>query len=118
MFQTILDLERYEPLSGEQGMPGSTYRLVSKDMTFVVTVVSRTLPDRVSLFLDSDSVTVSIDVEFAASSPRSTRLVSTEIFRFKGLLRRVFGLLARSSIHSVHRRQMEAFKRFAETRAG
>jgi hypothetical protein len=38
---------RYEPLSGEQGMPGSTYRLVPKegDMIFVVTVVERNLPD-------------------------------------------------------------------------
>jgi len=70
----------------------------------------------VSLLLDSDSVTVSIDVEFARLPPGSTRLVSTEVFRFKGLLGKVTGLFARRSIHSVHRQQMEAFKRFAENR--
>jgi uncharacterized membrane protein len=31
----MLDLDRYEPVSGEQGMPGSTYRLVPKALHLV-----------------------------------------------------------------------------------
>ena len=39
------DVKRFEPIGGEQGMPGSTYRLVPKkgSMVFVATVVSRSL---------------------------------------------------------------------------
>ena len=44
------DVERYEPLSGEQGMPGSTYRLIPKQgsMVFTATVVKRNLPSELS----------------------------------------------------------------------
>jgi hypothetical protein len=34
------DVERYEPLSGEQGMPGSTYRLAPKHGSMVFTATS------------------------------------------------------------------------------
>jgi hypothetical protein len=47
-------------------------------------------------------------------SPGTTRLVSEEVFTFKGLLSKAFGLLARPAIRRAHRRHMEGFKRFAE----
>ena len=112
------DLDRYEPVSGEQGMPGSQYRLVSKDgdMTFLATVLSRDLPRYVSLRLDSRGVAVDISVHLDRLPSGSTRFVSTEDFHFKGL-RRFFGLLARRQIKSAHRRHMVAFKHFAESDA-
>jgi hypothetical protein len=110
------DLKAYEPLTGEPGLPGSTYRLAQGDggLTFTATVIARDLPREVRLALDSPKVAVSIRTTFGKSD-RRTRLVSTERFRFKGVFGPVLGWLARRSIHRAHSRQMQAFKRFAES---
>ena len=112
------DLDRYEPLSGEPGMPGSRYRLVPKkgEMVFVATVVSRDLPGEIRLRLDASNVTVSITARFLSVSANKTRLVSEEEFKFKGLVGKVVGFFAQASIRKAHRNHMEAFKRFAEQR--
>jgi hypothetical protein len=110
------DLERYEPISGEPGMPGSTYRLVPKkgNMTFVATVITRNLPAELQLRLDASNVTVSVKGTLMPLSAEKTRLLSEEVFRFKGFFNKIFGFLAQSSIKKVHRHHMESFKRFAE----
>jgi hypothetical protein len=111
----MADLKSYEPISGEQGAVGSTYRLLTtKDMDFVATVVARDLPNSVELTLDSPGVTVSIDTKFVTLPSGGTRLVSTENFRFKSILGKASGLFARRGIRSAHYQQMEAFKRFVE----
>ena len=111
------DLARYEPLSGRQGMPGSTYRLAQQDgkLTFTATVVARDLPREIRLALDSPSVAVAIRTAFSKHDNR-TLLVSTEHFKFKGLFGPITGWFAKRSIHRAHARQMDAFKRFAEAR--
>ena len=110
------DIERYEPLSGAPGMPGSTYRLVPKtgDMVFTATVIARDLPHESGLRLEASNVVVSVTDQFVALSPGKTRLISEEVFSFKGLFNKLFGFLAQGSIKKAHRRHMEAFKRFAE----
>jgi polyketide cyclase/dehydrase/lipid transport protein len=108
-------LERYQPISGEPGAPGSTYRLVQQGgkLDFLAKVVVRDLPDEVRLTLDADSVAVRVRAQFLARA-NATRLVSTEQFKFKGLFGPVVGLLARRAIRRAHCTQMQAFKRFAE----
>jgi hypothetical protein len=110
------DIARYEPISGQPGAPGSTYRLVPKngDMVFVATVIANDLPNESRLRLDADNVTVAVTARYVAVSSERSRLVSEEDFTFKGLVGRVGGFLARAAIHKAHRRQMEAFKRFVE----
>jgi len=113
----MTDLERYEPVSGEQGMPGSTYRLVPKtgSMVFLATVVSLSLPDELRLNLEASNVRVSITGKLIALSPTKTKLISEEVFTFKGLFNVMFGLLfARNAIKAAHRHHIEDFKRFAE----
>jgi uncharacterized protein YndB with AHSA1/START domain len=107
---------RYQPLDGEQGAPGSTYRLVMADggMTFTATVLSRELPAAVRLRLESDTATVDIRAGFAALGPHKTLLTSDEHFTFKGVAAKLFSVLARRSIRKTHREQMLSFKRFAE----
>jgi Polyketide cyclase / dehydrase and lipid transport len=111
------DLERIEMLSGELGSPGSRYRMVSKDarMNFVATVVARDLPNEVRLRLDGSDVVVSITDRFSTASQEVTRLVSEEVFTFKGPISNVIGFFAQNRIRKAHRRHMESFKRFAET---
>jgi Polyketide cyclase / dehydrase and lipid transport len=111
------DLERVEPLSGELGRPGSTYRLVPRKggMVFVATVIALDLPRQLRLRLDASNVAVSVTSTLIATAADRTRLISQEVFKFKGLFNSMFGLLAQWSIRSVHRRHIEAFKRFAET---
>ena len=110
------DLDRYEPVSGQPGMPGSKYRLVPKKgkMVFVATVIARDLPDESRLSLDASNVTVSVTGRFVALSPERTHLISEEVFSFKGPVARFFGFFAQAAIRKAHRRHMEAFKRFAE----
>jgi hypothetical protein len=112
------DLDRIEPISGKLGMPGSRYRMVPKEgsMVFDVTVVSRNPPTDVQLHLDGSNSTVEITDRFVELSSGRTRLISEEIFRFKGLSR-LFDILARPAIRRAHRRHMEGFKRFAERTA-
>jgi len=112
----MTDLEKYEPISGSPGMPGSTYRLVPKkgDMIFVATVIERDLPAEVRLNLENSKVTVAVKANFAALSAGTTKLTSEETFSFKGFFNQVFAFFARPSIKRAHRKHMEAFKQFAE----
>jgi hypothetical protein len=80
-------------------------------------VLSRDLPSELKLSLDEPSVSVAITDKFVALSPQKTRLISEEIFRFKGVFNNIVGILARWRIKAAHRRHMESFKRFAETEA-
>jgi len=112
------DLEAYEPISGQQGEVGSKYRLVPKEGdSFVATVVMRNLPSQLRLELDAPTVAVTISDELVALSPDRTKLISREVFRFKGLTARLLGLLAKRKIHKVHSKHMHSFKRFAEREA-
>jgi hypothetical protein len=110
------DLERYEPIRGEPGTPGSTYRLVPKrgNMVFTATVVERDLPTRLQLKLDASNVTVAVTGTMSKLPDGRTLLRSEEVFTFKGLWNTVFGFLAQAAVRKAHRRHIEAFKRFAE----
>lgn len=112
------EIDRYEPVSGAPGAPGSRYRLVPKRgaMVFVVTVLSRRLPEESRLALDSSTVAVAVTGKLVELAPDRTRLISEQLFTFKGVLSRWLGLLATTAIRKAHRRHMEAFKRFVESR--
>lgn len=111
------DLARYEPIGGEPGLPGSQYRLVPKkgSMVFVATVISRDLPNESRLRLEASNVSVAIAVRFVRLADARTRLISEEIFTFKGLFGTVVGFFAGPAIRRAHRTHMDAFKRFAES---
>ena len=110
------DLARIEFLSGESGEPGSTYRMVPKrnDRVFVATVLARE-PERSQLSLDSSTASVAITATFRKLVDSKTKLVSEEIFRFKGVLGTILGFAAMPAIKRAHRRHMQSFKRFAES---
>ena len=110
------DVERYEPVSGQPGAPGSKYRLVPKkgNMVFVATVIANDLPNESRLRLDASNVAVSITAKYVGLSPTKSRLVSEEVFTFKSLVGKIMGLFARGAISKAHRHHMESFKRFAE----
>jgi uncharacterized membrane protein len=109
------DLKRYEPVIGDRGKPGSQYRLIPKkgNVVFLATVLSRK-PDELRLNLEASNVNVSVTGKLEALSPEKTKLISEEVFTFKGLFNSILGLFAGKSIKSVHRRHIEDFKQFAE----
>jgi hypothetical protein len=110
------DIERYEPVAGEPGVAGSQYRLVPKrgSMVLLATVIQRELPNELRLRLDTKGVEILVTARFLPLPAGRTRLVSEQIFQFRGMLGRVFGLLGQGAIRKAHRRHMYAFKRFAE----
>ena len=110
-------LVSYEPVKGQPGMPGSEYRLVQQDgnMAFHTTVLSREEPDLLEIVLDGANVIISITARFSAISPETTRFISEEVFTFRGWANKASGFLLRKDIKSIHHRQMESFKRYAES---
>jgi len=111
----MLDLDRYEPISGKPGMPGSVYRLVGKDgaTQFTATVIRR-LPNELHLNLVASKVTVDVHGVLSTLPDGRTRLASVEVFTFKGVWNKAYGVFARPVIHKTHRKHIEAFKEFAE----
>ena len=109
------DLKCYEPVSGDQEHPGSTYRLIPKkgNMIFLATIIEKNT-DELKLDLEASNVHVSITGKLKALSPARTKLISEEVFTFKGFFNSIFGLFAGKAIKSVHRRHIEDFKKFAE----
>lgn len=112
------EIARVEPVPPEPGAPGPSYRLVPKHgkSAFVATILSREPPAR--LVLEAPTVSVSVTGTLVPLSERSTRLVSEETFRFKGIFGSILGYVAQRAIRSAHRRHMESFKRFAEASGG
>ncbi|HEU0296080.1 MAG TPA: SRPBCC family protein [Anaerolineales bacterium] len=110
------DIARYEPLSGKEGMPGSTYRLVPKegDMIFLATVVERNLPDELKLHLEGSDADVDVKGTFRSLSPTRTKLISEEVFTFKGGGDETLSPSVKEDIQAAHRRHIEDFKSFAE----
>lgn len=108
------DLKSYEPVSGEEGMPGSTYRLVPKagDMVFLATVVERNPPHVFKVNLEAPTADVAITGTLIRLSPTRTKLISEEEFTFKDPATVNFS--AFEAIKSSHRRHIEDFKRFSE----
>src|ERR1051325_8603416 len=107
------DLARYEPLSGEEGMPGSTYRIVPKegDLIFVATVVERNLPEQLKLHLQASDVDVDITGTFSSLSPTRTKLISEEVFTFKDEEEESVSPSVKDNIKATHRHHIEDFKR-------
>jgi hypothetical protein len=114
--QWMHDVARYEPISGEEGMPGSTYRLIPKegDMTFTATVVERNLPKELKLHLETQGNTVDVTVRFITLSPEKTGLVSEQEFTFAGQDGSVSPDVE-NAIRASHRGHIEGFKRFAKS---
>jgi hypothetical protein len=112
------DIARVEPVSGELGTPGSRYRLVPKkgNRVFVATIVSSG-PNEARLSLEAPQMSVEVITMFRPAGDGRTNLISDQTFAFQGMIAKAFGVFARWAIHKAHRRHMEAFKRFAESRA-
>jgi hypothetical protein len=114
------DVKNYEPLSGEQGMPGSTYRLVPKegDMIFLATVVERNLPHELKLNLKAQTVDIAMTGRMLPLSPSRTKLISEEVFTFKDSENATVASSVKDAIKAAHRRHIEDFKQFAENNVG
>jgi len=115
--QWMHDIARYEPLNGEEGMPGSTYRLVPKegDMIFVATVVERDLPNQLKLRFEASDVDVDITGTFSSLSATRTKLISEEVFTFNGADEETVSSSVKEDIKAAHRSHIEDFKRFSES---
>jgi hypothetical protein len=111
------DIERYEPISGKQGIPGSTYRLIRKRgaLPLTATLVTR-FQNELRVTMDASDVTIEVHGVLSTLPDGRTRLASNEIISFKGVWNKTLGFLGRPAIKKAHRKQIEAFKRFAEHR--
>jgi hypothetical protein len=112
------DVKRYEPVSGEQGLPGSTYRLVPKEgeLMFLATVMKRNLPHELRVNFTAATVDMAMTARMAALSPTRTKLISEEEFTFKDSENEPVDSSVKEAIKANHRRHIEAFKHFAEER--
>src|ERR1043166_4936598 len=113
----MLDVERYEPISGIPGMPGFKFRLVPKKgkMIFTATIISKNLPSEIKLNLDASNVNVVVTGKFISLPAGKTRFISEEVFTFKGIFNKIFGFLAQSAVRNAHHKHMNDFIEFART---
>jgi len=114
----MLDVERYEPVSGSPGMPGFKFRLIPKKgkMIFTATIISKNLPSEIKLNLDASTVNVLVTGKFIALAPDKTKFISAEVFNFKGIFNKIFGFAAQGAIRKAHHKHMNDFIEFAMTR--
>lgn len=112
------DVKRYEPVSGEQGFPGSIYRLTPKegDLVFLATVVERNLPHELRVNFAASTVDMVMTAKMAALSPARTKLISEEEFTFKDSENAPVTSSVEDAVKANHRRHIEEFKHFAENR--
>ena len=110
------DVARVEPVNGSGRDWESQFRMVPKrgNLIFTAKVVKRSNA-RAHLALDAPNVSVSINGTFMKLSAMKTRLISEEVFTFKGLFGHLFGWIGFVAIMRAHRRHMRAFTRFAES---
>jgi len=112
------DVGKIEPLQGDLGKPGSTYRMIPKKGNFIFTarVGSQELPKQAKIELEASFVSVFITGKFIAMSANRSRLISEEIFVFKGFIGKMMGFFGAGSVKKAHRKHLESFKAVAERR--
>ena len=110
------EIVRTEPVSGDPTGLGAKVRLVPRpgDRGFIVKKVARDLPHWSCLLLYDSGVSVTVRGTFFRVSDEMTKLVSEEIFAFRGFMAKLMGFFGRRAIRNAHRKHMESFKRFAE----
>jgi uncharacterized membrane protein len=111
-------LQSFEHLSGEQGQPGATSRLVfeqgGKRMEMVETVVSRNLPDEFSGRYETKGVKNDMVNRFYEEEPEKTRWVTETEFAFTGPMK-LMAPMMKGSFSKQTQEFMDRFKQFAET---
>ena len=111
-------LESDEHVSGTPGMPGAKSRLVFKTgnvtITFIGTVIARSLPDEFSETFDASNVLTKATTRFVALSPQKIQYISEQEFQFKGIVNKLVGFLLQGEFKKQTLTHMENFKRFAE----
>jgi len=83
-------------------------------MIFLATVVERNLPHELRLHLEASGVDVVISGKLIAISNTRTKLISEEVFTFKGVDDATVSPVVKDAIKATHSRHIEDFKRFAE----
>lgn len=82
---------------------------------FVAMVVERNLPDELKQDLRAPDVDVTVTTTVIALSPAQTKLLSEQVFTFKGVDEVTVSPTVEDAIKAVHRRHIQDFKHFVET---
>jgi hypothetical protein len=108
----------FEPLHGEPGHPGAQSRLTFRrgrgTLQMVETVTRRDLPYAFEGTYDAKGVHSVTRNEFHEAGPDATRWVTHNEFQFRGVMK-VVGLLLAKSFPKQSLSMMEAFRSFAES---
>jgi carbon monoxide dehydrogenase subunit G len=111
-------LQSFEHLTGEQGQPGATSRLVfdqgGKRVEMIETIVSRTLPDEFSGTYETEGVKNSLVHRFHEDGPEKTRWVSETEFEFSGKMKMMAPMM-KGAFKEQTQEYMDRFRMFAES---
>jgi hypothetical protein len=112
-------LKSFEPISGEPGQPGAKSRLKydvnGRMIEMVETIETRNLPDEFSGTYEAKGVWNRVENRFFEDGADKTRWVSTNEFKFSGLMMTAMGFLMPFAFRKQSRKFMEDFKTFAES---
>jgi len=110
-------LLKREPISGENGLPGSkarmTIRVGSRDIEMIETITVRNPPHEFSGTYDAKGVFNVVSNYFSPITPHKTKYVSQQEFRFSGFMKAI-GVMMPDLFRKTSLQLMSQFKEFAE----
>jgi uncharacterized membrane protein len=111
-------LQRFEHLTGEEGQPGATSRLVfeqrGKRVEMIETIVRRDLPDEFTGTYETKGVKNLVANRFYEEGPQKTRWVMETEFTFSGPMK-LMAPMMKGSFSKQTKEFMDRFKEFAES---
>lgn len=111
-------LKSFEFLSGDLGKPGAKSKLVydmnGRKVEMIETITARDLPDLFSGTYEAPGVWSHTENRFYEAGPQKTRWITSNEFKFKGLMA-LMGIFMRASFPKQTLREMNHFKQFAES---
>lgn len=117
MFMWMEGLQKFEPLSGNQGHPGAkakfTFQIGKRKVEMIETILTRDFPDDFTVSYEAGQVFNIVKTSFTALPDKKTRYATEQEFNFKGFMK-IFGFLMPGAFKKQSIKHLQGFKKFAE----
>ena len=117
MKQWMEGLQSFEAISGKPGWPGARsrlkFRMGNRSMEMIETVTVRNLPHEFTGTYEMNGIVNIVKNKFERVNDTTTRYISEQEFRFKGMMRFI-AMLMPNAFKKQSMKLLESFKNFVE----
>lgn len=118
LYKWMDGLEKVEHISGEPGESGAKsklhFKMDKREMVMLETVVEKSLPDKFKTTYEAKGVFNIVEVRFEELPGGKTLYITEQDFQFTGFMK-VMSLLMKSSFKKQSMKNLNDFKKFAES---